>query len=114
MRNLPMRRINPEYAKSGLVFMGLAWAILLLGEFAANPDRFLLPLVRAGLLAVLVIGVLRGSRVASIMLVGWSVVGGLAGVWLALVLMAFGVTLFLWSGGSTTFRTAPSPEQPLS
>lgn len=105
-----MKAINPEYAKAGLVFSGLAWAGASLGELAANPDRLLLPVGRGVLLGVLVVDALKGSRAASALLVGLSVVGlSLGGLWITLILMIIGVILFLWAGGSRAFRGAPSP-----
>ena len=110
-----MKSINPEYAKTGLVFLGIAWVIALLAELSANPNRYLAPVTRGAVVAALILLILKGNRIASILLVAWSVLAlSLAGVWLNLFLMVVGVTLYLWAGGSKVFRSPATSREATS
>ena len=107
-----MKSLDPAYAKVGLGLIVLAWILVSLVEIAANPARFVQPLVRMVLVAALAAGVLKGSRAASGVLLTWSIVGIYIGGFLGVLLvLAVGVTLFLWAGGSKAFRPRPPAMQ---
>lgn len=104
-----MKSLDREYAIVGLGLIVLDWIIVSLVEIVANPARFFLPASRLALVALLTVAVSKGSRAASVVLLTWSIVGlFLGGFMLTLLVLAVGVTLFLWAGGSKAFRPKPA------
>ena len=108
-----MKSLDRDYAVVGLGLIVLAWILVSLVEIAASPARFVQPVARIVLVVALVLGVLKGSRTASGVLLTWSIVGIYIGGFMgALLVLAVGVTLFLWAQGSKAFRPKPPAVEP--
>ena len=103
-----MKSLDRDYAIIGLALIVLAWILVSLVEIVARPAAFFQPVARTALVVALAVAVLKGSRAASGVLLTWSILalymGGFLGV---LLVLAVGVTLFLWAGGSKAFRPRP-------